>query len=518
MSYKHSLAAVLLALANAPASAAAWDQKHFNPAPDADDVVMPMPCEGAMVFRKVVVPLAGPLQDYPIQVGQDHTGWGYVEQVRPAYVAGSFTDTAGKSSRFYLMAKYELTQLQYMAIMDGECPKPSNKLRLPQTSVSWFDAMQAANRYNLWLRKNKADAIPMEDGVPGFLRLPTEVEWEFAARGGLAVGSAEFRDAVYPMPEGMTAHEWFSGAQSSNGKLQLAGLLKANPLGLHDMLGNAAEMIFEPFRLNKIDRQHGQAGGYVVRGASYLVPQADLRSSARKEEPYYRDDGETRSNSTGFRLALVSTALTSRDRIASIEKSWEGLGSKEQKDPTKGQEKAAVQQLGDLASAVEDKKLQEQLKTLERELRASNQRQEEARDQAIRASLNLGAFLCTKLKDDGQYLGALNRNYKINCQDAEESDAKVCASRKALLDQQHDRVSKLASYYANGMVETSTLYGKTLLGDQVPVMKETFARSTQLKGLKDYLDVYWNHQQAYLSTGKIDTTTWLADCQAVANQ
>src|SRR5690554_1148510 len=76
VNYKYSLAvAVFGALAYAPANATAWEQKHFNPAPDADDVVIPMPCEGAMVFRKVVVPLAGPLQDQPIHVGQDHTGW-----------------------------------------------------------------------------------------------------------------------------------------------------------------------------------------------------------------------------------------------------------------------------------------------------------------------------------------------------------------------------------------------------------------------------------------------------------
>ncbi|KAG0739383.1 hypothetical protein G6F24_017355 [Rhizopus arrhizus] len=61
----------------------------------------------------------------------------------------------------------------------------------------------------------------------------------------------------------------------------------------------------------------------------------------------------------------------------------------------------AVKQLSDLASGIQDKALSDKLKVLEGQLRASNQQQEEARDLAIRASLNLGAFLCTKLKDDG---------------------------------------------------------------------------------------------------------------------
>ncbi|EPN29391.1 hypothetical protein A245_46948, partial [Pseudomonas syringae pv. actinidiae ICMP 19096] len=49
--------------------AAAWEEKLYNPMPDAEDVVLPMPCDGAMVFRKVYIPLAGPLDDYPINIG-----------------------------------------------------------------------------------------------------------------------------------------------------------------------------------------------------------------------------------------------------------------------------------------------------------------------------------------------------------------------------------------------------------------------------------------------------------------
>ena len=73
------------------ASAAGWDEKYFNPVPDASDVVLPMPCDGSMVFRKVFIPVTGPLDDYPINIGQDSPDWGYVEQKRPAFIAGSFT-------------------------------------------------------------------------------------------------------------------------------------------------------------------------------------------------------------------------------------------------------------------------------------------------------------------------------------------------------------------------------------------------------------------------------------------
>ncbi|MBU9834624.1 SUMF1/EgtB/PvdO family nonheme iron enzyme [Rahnella sp. L72c] len=489
-----------------------WATNTWNPKPDDEDIILPMPCEGSMAFRRVEIPLTGPLDDLPITLGQDSGDWGVIEHSYPAFIAGSFTESKKGKGRYYLMAKYELTTLQYQALTEGTCPTPSRKLNLPATGMSWFDAVTAADKYNQWLRTNALDKLPKEDGDSGFLRLPTEVEWEFAARGGLKVNSAEFRDQHYPMDD-MKNYEWFSGAQSSNGKLQLIGLLKPNPLGLYDMLGNVSEMIFTPFYLNKLNRLHGQAGGFVVRGGSILSGPEEIRSAARKEVNYYDQATPFTSKTTGLRLVLVAPTITSTNKVKLLEKSWETLGAENQGNEKKTDEaKDTAKALGNLASDVNDAALKQKLKNLENQLRASNQKQQEERDQSIRASLNLGSFLCTKLQDDGRFLDFLNHNYALLCKDKDASDAN-CANRKAKLGEQTDRLQQLTGYYASSLVDSAALYGQEGLKREVSVFEQMLTINKRLTGLKPFLAAHWQNQQNYLTNGKIDTAGWLESCK-----
>jgi hypothetical protein len=110
----------------------------------------------------------------------------------------------------------------------------------------------------------------------------------------------------------------------------------------------------------------------------------------------------------------VAPTITSTDKVKLLEKSWETLGTENKANDKKADEtKDTAKALSSLASNVDDTALKQKLKDLENQLRASNQKQQEERDQSIRASLNLGSFLCTKLQDDGRFLDFLNHNYEL---------------------------------------------------------------------------------------------------------
>ena len=507
------------------ASAQQWETRFFNPKPLDDDVVLALPCDGAMTFRKVLVPGAKPLDDFGVTLGAEESNQRHLEQAHPAHIAGSFTAAAPATGRYYLMGKYEVTELQYQAVMQETCPKPAMKLMLPKTALSWFDAMQFSDRLNIWLRKNALDKLPKEDGAPGFVRLPTEVEWEFAARGGNNVGSAEFRESRYPMADGMNKNVWFAGSQSANGKLQLVGLLAPNPLGLHDILGNADEMMFEPFRLNKLDRFHGQAGGFIVRGANYLTPEADIRTAWRQEQVYYQASESNRPRTSGFRLALVSPALTSVQRSKQIEQEWASLGTAPAAaaTPSAGATNqstgtSTLDRLSTLVTGLKDDKLKKELEALRTELRAANVERDGQRSIAIRSSLQQGAFMCAMVKREGVFYDSFAKFYNSTCSNLSslsDSDKAECTGKYKNVHDTRARAMNLArTTYSDALVESGSIYNLAMIEPEYKAKRQQFLALNR-SNLPDFLDAHYKHLVDYLKDKKIRQDHWLSTCKAV---
>ena len=121
-------------------------------------------------------------------------------------------------SDFYI-GKYEVTQAQWEAVM-GENPSHFKGENRPVDSVSWNDIQEFIEKLNAKTGKQ--------------YRLPTEAEWEYAARGG-----NQSKGYKYSGSNNIDEVAWHSDNSAS--RTHIVGQKQPNELGLYDMTGNVYE-------------------------------------------------------------------------------------------------------------------------------------------------------------------------------------------------------------------------------------------------------------------------------------
>ena len=496
-----------------------WDTSFYNPKPSNDDVILPMPCDGSLVMKKVYTPTNKPLDDIKVILGSNQKELGFAEYATPNYISGSFSDN-GKE-RYYLIGKYEVTALQYQAVMNDTCPSAKISLIFPVTNISWFDAIAFTDKYNRWLIENqtktKLNKIPH-----GYFRLPNNTEWEYAARGGTKVTESEFRENHFPMTANLENYAWFSGAKSANGKLQLIGRLQPNPLDIYDILGNANEMMFDSFRMNKLDRYHGQEGGMIVRGGSYLTPESSITAAFRTEKPYYDDKGAYKSLDVGFRLVYTTSVMNSSDAVKVLDKQWNELGN----ETTSSANGNVVNELEKITKRVEDENTKKELNKLNTLLRSANQARDEQRNRSIQSALQLGAFLCANVSDLNSKFEYNNHLYNTMTNeicDPDETetlpDDNMCSkvklnNLKQVLNESKNARDFILKYYADTIVTTASNYEKNIINEQAQPTQFILENSGKAN-MSDYLKLYLQHINQYIVSGKVDRTTWLQSCDEI---
>lgn len=164
------------------------------------------------------------------------------------------------------IGKYEVTQELWEAVM-GENPSYDvfKGAKVPVVDVSWDDCDDFIRELNKLTGKN--------------FRLPTEAEWEFAARGG-----KNGKGYKYAGNDNIEAVAWYDG--NSGGHPHPVGQKHPNELGLYDMSGNVLEWCQDwkgDYSSNAQTNPTGPSSGYyrVFRGGNWFLGARYCRSSSR---------------------------------------------------------------------------------------------------------------------------------------------------------------------------------------------------------------------------------------------
>ncbi len=183
-------------------------------------------------------------------------------------------------SGFYI-ATTECTQAVWEAVMgwNNSGVRGSN---IPVTNVNVYDCKEFISALNKLTGKK--------------FRLPTEAEWEYAARGGAASNAT-----MYSGSSSLSQVAWYA---SNTSQVQPVAIMQPNELGLYDMSGNVYEICSDQYGSYSPFPQNNPTGRVsnqqVFRGGAYFSPASECRTTVRSYAPTdYRDVF------IGFRLVMI---------------------------------------------------------------------------------------------------------------------------------------------------------------------------------------------------------------------
>jgi formylglycine-generating enzyme required for sulfatase activity len=209
------------------------------------------------------------------------------------FVMGSNEDPSEMPARHvtikpFAISKFPITARQWKACVAAKACSyvATGEDDAPVTNLSWSDTQQ----YTSWLSQTTQKTY----------RLPSEAEWEFAARGGTGTRFWWGSQLRLGMDNCKGCNEPYDGAQPLK-----VGSLKPNPFGLYDMGGGADEWVADCWHKNykgaPMDGSSwigGDCSSHVLRGGSWKSSPSDVRPASRD----HYDTG-VRYPTHGFRIA-----------------------------------------------------------------------------------------------------------------------------------------------------------------------------------------------------------------------
>ena len=234
-----------------------------------------------------------------------------VEIKAGSFVMGSPADEEGrgedevehfvKISRPFMLAKHEVHQKLYKAVMGTNPSAYTNRFSdYALENLSWFEAITFCNELSRIEGRTPAYEIGGAEVLwnreaDGY-RLPSEAEWEYAARAGtkMRFSGSNRADSIYHVYDGLLSVESNQGWVSAK---------KANAWGLKNMSGNVSEWVWDwygPYDTDTIGDPDGPSTGEarVHRGGSYKTEEDGIRVAARASASPHSSSGEI-----GLRIA-----------------------------------------------------------------------------------------------------------------------------------------------------------------------------------------------------------------------
>jgi sulfatase modifying factor 1 len=195
----------------------------------------------------------------------------------------------------FRMAKYDVTQGLYQSVMGSNPSYFTGDANRPVEQVSWYDAVEFCNKLSLRDRLQTVYTINgsevTADWSANGYRLPTEAEWEYAARGGQR-GASEYH--VYAGSDDPDKVAWHT--DNSGSKTHPVGQKAPNALGLYDMSGNVWQWCWDSpvdYSSSSQNDPRGASSGAnrAFRGGSwYFAAQYDrvaVRGGSPPDERFY---------------------------------------------------------------------------------------------------------------------------------------------------------------------------------------------------------------------------------------
>jgi formylglycine-generating enzyme required for sulfatase activity len=244
-------------------------------------------CSSILAFLLPIPTSAQPLPTVPKTL-TNSVGIEFVLIPAGTFIMGSETGESDELpthqvtiSRPFYLGKYEVTKAQWLAVMGNNPSLFQGNPNLPVEQVWWDSVQEFIHKLNAMEGGNK-------------YRLPTEAEWEYAARAGSRTVFSFGDDATH-----LGEYAWYK--DNSDGKTHPVGWLKPNAWGLYDVHGNVMEWVqdwYGRYPTGAVTDPQGPASGShrMRRGGAWNSSASVCRSANRYSVPGYRDDF------LGFRL------------------------------------------------------------------------------------------------------------------------------------------------------------------------------------------------------------------------